>query len=99
MTWDELDADLSTWSIPGSRAKNGVTHIVPLPSQAQAFLRAQPRSTKARASSFQASEVSFRAGANQKTASTNGAASPIGRSTISGERRPPACRSSASASK
>ena len=41
--WDELDADLSTWSIPGSRAKNGVTHIVPLPSQAQAILRATPR--------------------------------------------------------
>ena len=40
---DELDADLSTWSIPGSRAKNGVTHIVPLSSQAQAILRAQPR--------------------------------------------------------
>ena len=43
MTWDELDADLSTWSIPGSRAKNGVTHIVPLPSRVQAFLRTQPR--------------------------------------------------------
>jgi integrase len=43
MTWHELDADLSTWSIPGSRAKNGITHIVPLPSQAQALLRTQPR--------------------------------------------------------
>ena len=43
MTWGELDADLSTWSIPGRRAKNGVTHIVPLPSQAQAILRATPR--------------------------------------------------------
>ena len=99
MTWDELDADLSTWTIPGSRAKNGITHIVPLPSQAQALLRAQPRHEGNRASSFPASGASFQAGANRRIASTSGAASPIGRSTICGERRPPACRSSASASK
>jgi integrase len=43
MTWGELSADLSTWTIPGSRAKNGLTHIVPLSRQAQAILEGQPR--------------------------------------------------------
>ena len=43
MTWDELDADLSIWTIPAARAKNGVAHIVPLSPQAQAILRAAPR--------------------------------------------------------
>ena len=35
MTWDELAPDLSTWTIPGDRAKNGVAHIVPLSPQAR----------------------------------------------------------------
>ena len=39
MTWDEIAADLSTWTIPASRAKNGVAHLVPLSPQAQAILR------------------------------------------------------------
>jgi integrase len=43
MTWGELSADLSTWTIPGSRAKNGLTHIVPLSQQAQAILEGRPR--------------------------------------------------------
>jgi integrase len=43
MTRDELDADLSTWSIPSSRTKNGVAHIVPLSPQAQAILSACPQ--------------------------------------------------------
>jgi integrase len=43
MTWGELSADFSTWKIPGSRTKNGLTHIVPLSWQAQATLEGQPR--------------------------------------------------------
>jgi integrase len=44
MTWAELSDDLSTWTIPASRAKNGATHIVPLSAQAQDLLRGVPRS-------------------------------------------------------
>jgi integrase len=43
MTWAELSDDLSTWTIPASRAKNGATHIVPLSAPAQDLLRAAPR--------------------------------------------------------
>jgi integrase len=43
MSWEEISPDLSTWKIPGTRAKNGNEHIVPLSSQAQAILRAAPR--------------------------------------------------------
>lgn len=43
MTWEEVAPDLSTWTIPGDRAKNGVAHFVPLPPQAQAILRKAPR--------------------------------------------------------
>lgn len=43
MTWEEIAPDLSTWTIPGDRAKNGKAHIVPLSPQAQAILRAAPR--------------------------------------------------------
>jgi integrase len=43
MTWAELSADLSTWTIPACRAKNGATHIVPLSRQPQDLLRTMPR--------------------------------------------------------
>jgi integrase len=43
MRWDELDSDLSTWTIPGSRTKNHSTHIVPLSKQARAIIAALPR--------------------------------------------------------
>jgi integrase-like protein len=43
MTWNEIAPDLSTWTIPASRAKNGIAHIVPLSAQAQGILRAAPR--------------------------------------------------------
>jgi integrase len=43
MMWGELSADLSAWTLPGARAKNGVTHVVPLSKQAQAVVSAQPR--------------------------------------------------------
>jgi integrase len=43
MGWAELADDLSTWTIPGSRAKNGVASIVPLATPVRDFLRAYPR--------------------------------------------------------
>jgi integrase len=43
MTWAELSDDLSIWTIPASRAKNGATHIVPLSAPAQELLRGAPR--------------------------------------------------------
>jgi integrase len=43
MTWAEITRDLSSWTIPGARAKNGVSHLVPLSSQVQDILRAAPR--------------------------------------------------------
>jgi integrase len=43
MGWAELADDLSIWTIPAGRAKNGVAHVVPLSSQAQALLRGVPR--------------------------------------------------------
>ncbi len=46
MTWGEVAPDLTTWSIPASRAKNGVAHIVPLSAQAQAIIEAVPRVAK-----------------------------------------------------
>jgi integrase len=42
MTWSDVAGDLSTWTIPGARAKNGAAHLVPLSSQAQTILRAAP---------------------------------------------------------
>jgi len=35
MQWSELSDDLSTFTIPAARAKNGVASLVPLPSQAR----------------------------------------------------------------
>ncbi|HEV7909956.1 MAG TPA: integrase arm-type DNA-binding domain-containing protein [Methylocella sp.] len=43
MTWAELSDDLSTWTIPASRAKNGATHIVPLSAPVQELLRSLPQ--------------------------------------------------------
>ncbi len=43
MTWAELDDDLSVWTIPANRAKNGMAHFVPLSPQAREFLRRVPR--------------------------------------------------------
>jgi integrase len=40
MTWGEIDAQLSTWTIPASRAKNGVAHLVPLSPQVRAIVEA-----------------------------------------------------------
>ena len=39
MEWAELDLDKAEWIIPSEKMKMGVTHIVPLPTQAVAILR------------------------------------------------------------
>jgi integrase len=38
MTWDEISADLSTWTLPATRAKNGAAHVVPVSKPARALL-------------------------------------------------------------
>ncbi len=43
MTWEEIAPDLSTWTIAAARAKNGVTHIVPLSPHTQTILKAAHR--------------------------------------------------------
>ena len=43
LRWSELDGPLATWTIPGSRTKNGKTHLVHLSEPARAILLAAPR--------------------------------------------------------
>jgi integrase len=43
MTRREIAPDLSAWTIPAGRTKNGVAHIVPLPPQAQAIISSAHR--------------------------------------------------------
>jgi integrase len=43
MSWDELDADFSVWTLPSARSKNGLPHVVPLSAQMQGLLRSRPR--------------------------------------------------------
>ena len=43
LRWSELSADLSTWTLPGSRAKNGKAHIVHLSEPAREILADIPR--------------------------------------------------------
>jgi integrase len=43
LRWDELAPDLSTWTVPAARAKNGKAHIVHLVEPARAILRELPR--------------------------------------------------------
>jgi integrase len=38
MTWAELSEDLATWTIPATRTKNGVPHLVPLSQPARELL-------------------------------------------------------------
>lgn len=42
MAWAELSSDLSTWTIPGVRTKNGAPHTVPLAEPVRTILRAIP---------------------------------------------------------
>jgi integrase len=39
LRWNELADDLESWTLPGERTKNGVTHIVPLSAPARDLLR------------------------------------------------------------
>jgi len=41
MTWDEVDLQTRTWTIPGTRMKAKATHRVPLSARATEILRAQ----------------------------------------------------------
>ena len=43
LRWSELSADLSTWTLPGTRAKNGKAHVVHLAEPARAILGGLPR--------------------------------------------------------
>lgn len=43
MRWAELAADLSTWTVPAERAKNGKAHLVHLAEPVRAELRRIPR--------------------------------------------------------
>ena len=43
MTCDEVAPDFSAWTIPASRAKNGVSHVVPMSSQAKELLQGARR--------------------------------------------------------
>ena len=38
-TWAEISEDLTTWTIPGTRTKNGVPHLVPLSQPARDLLQ------------------------------------------------------------
>jgi integrase len=42
LTWGELDAGLSAWTLPASRSKNSKPHFIPLSAEMQSLLRAQP---------------------------------------------------------
>jgi integrase len=39
MTWRELSDDISTWTIPADRTKNGVVHVVPLSASARDLIK------------------------------------------------------------
>jgi integrase len=43
MRWSELSPDMTLWTIPAERTKNGRAHEVPLPAGATAILRDLPR--------------------------------------------------------
>jgi integrase len=40
MIWSELSDDLTTWTLPGERTKNGSAHIVPLSAPVRTIIRA-----------------------------------------------------------
>ena len=42
-TWEEIDPDTKTWTIPAERMKAGRTHRIPLSADALAVLKAVPR--------------------------------------------------------
>jgi integrase len=40
MAWNEIADDLTTWTMPGARTKNGAAHAVPLSASANAIIKA-----------------------------------------------------------
>jgi integrase len=40
MAWNEIADDLTTWTMPGARTKNGAVHAVPLSASANAIIKA-----------------------------------------------------------
>jgi integrase len=44
MTWGEISDDLTIWTLPGERTKNGAAHTVPLSTPARDLLRVAARS-------------------------------------------------------
>src|SRR5262245_30009023 len=42
MTWIELSEDFASWTIPATRTKNGIPHLVPLSQPARELLHALP---------------------------------------------------------
>jgi integrase len=59
MTWSEIGQDLSTWTIPATRAKNGLAHIVPLSPQAQTIIKAVRQVAKGNAGEKANNEPAF----------------------------------------
>jgi integrase len=47
MKWTDIDFETATWNIPAERAKNGLSHNVPLSSYVQGLLRTIPRFAEA----------------------------------------------------
>jgi integrase len=43
MTWNEVDLDRNTWTIPAERTKNGRTHTLPLPAMAFDIIKNVPK--------------------------------------------------------
>jgi integrase len=43
MMWREVDLDKALWSLPASRTKNRLPHLVPLSAQAVEIIKAQPQ--------------------------------------------------------
>jgi integrase len=48
MTWGEISADLSSWTLPAGRAKNGKAHVVHLSEPARGVLSVLPRGEPSR---------------------------------------------------
>lgn len=47
-TWEEIDLEAGTWTVPGERMKNGKNHKVPLSAAAVSLLEALPWRTETR---------------------------------------------------
>jgi integrase len=43
LRWDELSPDLTTWTLPAARAKNGRAHVIHLAEPVQVILKALPK--------------------------------------------------------